>query len=68
VEEQARGDPEKAVEFRASVVEIIGDDLSRLQPGSEEAAALKRVLIEKGAWSQYLGPVRERSNRVIEWE
>ena len=37
-----------------SVVEIIGDDLSKLQPGSEEAAALKRVLIEKGAWSQYL--------------
>ena len=54
VEEQARGDPEKALEFRASVVEIIGDDLSKLQPGSEEAAALKRVLIEKGAWSQYL--------------
>jgi fumarylacetoacetate (FAA) hydrolase family protein len=54
VEEQARGHPEKALEFRASVVEIIGDDLSRLQPGSEEAAALKRVLIEKGAWSQYL--------------
>jgi fumarylacetoacetate (FAA) hydrolase family protein len=54
VEEQARGNPDKAVEFRASVVEIIGDDLSRLQPGSEEAAALKRVLIEKGAWSQYL--------------
>ncbi len=54
VEEQARGDPEKALAFRASVVQIIGEDLSRLKPGSEEAASLKRVLIEKGAWSQYL--------------
>lgn len=54
VEEQARGDAEKALAFRASVVQIIGEDLSRLKPGSEEAAALKRVLIEKGAWSQYL--------------
>src|SRR4051812_26994853 len=54
VEEQARGDAEKALAFRASVVQIIGEDLSRLKPGSEEAAALKRMLIEKGAWSQYL--------------
>ena len=68
VEEQARGNPEKAVEFRASVVEIIGDDLSRLQPGSQAAAALKRVLIEKGAWSQYLevgiGPDAEIFTKV----
>jgi len=54
VEEQARGDPEKAFAFRASVEQIIGEDLSRLKPGSDEAASLKRVLIEKGAWSQYL--------------
>ena len=54
VEEQARGDPQKAFAFRASVEQIIGEDLSRLKPGSDEAASLKRVLIEKGAWSQYL--------------
>src|SRR4051794_23891120 len=54
VEEQARGAPEKAGEFRAAIRAIIGDDLARLRPGSAEAAELKRVLIEKSAWSQYL--------------
>jgi fumarylacetoacetate (FAA) hydrolase family protein len=33
---------------------LIGDDLSKLVPGSPEAARLKAHLIEIGAWSQYL--------------
>src|SRR6202012_1190218 len=33
---------------------LVGDDLSKLKPGSAEAAHLKQVLIEQGAWSQYL--------------
>jgi fumarylacetoacetate (FAA) hydrolase family protein len=54
VEEQARGAPEKAVEFREAIRSTIGSDLARLKPGSPEAASLKRILIEKGVWSQYL--------------
>jgi fumarylacetoacetate (FAA) hydrolase family protein len=33
---------------------LIGDDLSKLVPGSAEAMALKQSLIEKKSWSQYL--------------
>jgi fumarylacetoacetate (FAA) hydrolase family protein len=33
---------------------LMGDDLARLKPGSVETAHLKQVLIEQGAWSQYL--------------
>jgi len=54
IEEQARGEPEKAAEIRAEIDTAIGDDLSALVPGSEEAMALKALLIEKGVWSQYL--------------
>ena len=32
----------------------MGDDLSKLKPGSAEAVRLKEVLIEQNAWSQYL--------------
>jgi fumarylacetoacetate (FAA) hydrolase family protein len=54
IEEQARGAPEKAAAVRASVQNHLGGDLAKLVPGSPEAAELKRVLIEQGAWSQYL--------------
>ena len=54
IEEQARGAPEKAEAIRASVQRQLGGDLAKLVPGSREAAELKRVLIEQGAWSQYL--------------
>jgi fumarylacetoacetate (FAA) hydrolase family protein len=33
---------------------LIGDDLSRLKPGSPAAMRLKDALIAQGAWSQYL--------------
>jgi fumarylacetoacetate (FAA) hydrolase family protein len=54
IEEQARGDAAKAEAVRGSVVAIIGDDLSRIKPGSAEARRIKDVLIAKGLWSQYL--------------
>jgi fumarylacetoacetate (FAA) hydrolase family protein len=54
IEEQARGSAEKAEGIRADIVSLIGHDLSRLKPGSAEAAAVKAKLVERGVWSQYL--------------
>lgn len=54
IEEQARGNPARAEAARKEIQSAIGQDLASLKPGSEEAAALKRLLIEKGLWSQYL--------------
>lgn len=54
IEEQARGAPEKAAEIRVAIKELIGEDLRLLQPGSQRAAELKTLLIEKNVWSQYL--------------
>ncbi len=54
IEEKARGNPAAASAIRAEIQSLIGDDLSKLKPGSEQAMALKQVLIAQGAWSQYL--------------
>jgi fumarylacetoacetate (FAA) hydrolase family protein len=54
IEEKARGNPAAAAEIRLHIKDIIGDDLSKLKPGSPEAMQLKQVLIAKGTWSQYL--------------
>lgn len=54
IEEKARGNPALADGIRKDITRLIGDDLSKLVPGSPEAMALKQVLMEKGAWSQYL--------------
>ena len=54
IEEQARGDPAKAESVRKAIVEVIGDNLASVHPGSPEAMRLKEVLIEQHAWSQYL--------------
>ena len=54
IEEKARGDHTAASAIRAEIVALVGDDLSRLKPGSAEAMRLKGVLIAQGAWSQYL--------------
>ena len=63
IEEQAGGDATRASQLRAELNEMIGQDLSRITPGSEEAMALKAALQERGAWSQYmevgLGPDAE---------
>jgi len=54
VEEQAKGDYQRAEELRSAVQETIGTDLSAIVPGSEEAMALKERLVALNAWSQYL--------------
>jgi fumarylacetoacetate (FAA) hydrolase family protein len=54
IEERARGNPSSAEAIRKEVVRLVGDDLSKLKPGSEQAMRLKQVLIDQNAWSQYL--------------
>lgn len=54
IEERARGNPAAAAEIRKEVTRLVGDDLSKLKPGSPEAMRLKDVLIAQGVWSQYL--------------
>jgi fumarylacetoacetate (FAA) hydrolase family protein len=54
IEEQARGDASRALEVRHAVIKIIGDNLSKVRPGSPEAMELKKVLVAQGVWSQYL--------------
>jgi fumarylacetoacetate (FAA) hydrolase family protein len=54
IEERARGDADAAAAIRSEVGRLVGDDLAKLRPGSAEALALKEVLVQQGAWSQYL--------------
>jgi fumarylacetoacetate (FAA) hydrolase family protein len=39
---------------RSEIRATIGDDLRKLKPGSDQAQALKELLIRKKMWSQYL--------------
>ena len=63
IEEAAGGDPDRAEGIRGEIVDMIGTDLSKIRPGSDEAERLKQDLIERGLWSQYLevgiGPYAE---------
>lgn len=54
IEERARGNPSAAAAIRAEITRLVGNDLSKLKPGSPEAMRLKDVLIAQQAWSQYL--------------
>jgi fumarylacetoacetate (FAA) hydrolase family protein len=54
IEEQAHGDASRADAIRARLRAILGDDLASVRPGSDEAARIKQILVEQGAWSQYL--------------
>ena len=54
IEERARGNAEAAVALRAEITGMVGEDFSKLKPGSPEAMRLKSMLLEQGAWSQYL--------------
>ena len=54
IEEQARGDANRADAIRHELSSILGDKLSGIVPGSPEAERVKQVLIARGAWSQYL--------------
>lgn len=54
IEEQAGGDSARANELRNDLQALIGTDLSKIAPGSEEAMSLKKALQARGAWSQYM--------------
>ncbi len=54
IEERARGDMAAAAAIRGEITRLVGEDFSKLKPGSAEATHLKEVLLAQGAWSQYL--------------
>ncbi|MEO0383825.1 MAG: fumarylacetoacetate hydrolase family protein [Pseudomonadota bacterium] len=54
IEEQAAGNADLAQEIRRKVQSVIGDSLSGVVPGSEQAMQIKSVLQDEGLWSQYL--------------
>ncbi|MGB0904451.1 MAG: fumarylacetoacetate hydrolase family protein, partial [Mangrovicoccus sp.] len=54
IEEQAAGDANRAAEIRTKVQAVIGDSLSGIEPGSDQAMQVKSVLQSEGLWSQYL--------------
>lgn len=54
IEERARGDSTRAAEAREEVKQLLGEELTRIRPGSPQAARLREVLVAQGAWSQYL--------------
>jgi fumarylacetoacetate (FAA) hydrolase family protein len=54
IEEQARGQPERAAAVRSEVEAAIGGAIDGLVPGSPQAMKLKQLLQAKGLWSQYL--------------
>ncbi len=54
IEEQAEGDADKAQDIRRKVQAVIGNSLSGIEPGSEKAMEVKRVLQAEKLWSAYL--------------
>lgn len=54
IEEQARGDSQRATSIRKDVLAALGGNYLNIKPGSSEAADVKKVLIGQGLWSQYL--------------
>lgn len=54
IEERTRGNPQSAAAIRSEIGRLVGHDLTKLKPGSAEAAKVKDVLIAQGSWSQYL--------------
>lgn len=46
IEERTRGDALQAQEIRQEEIALIGNDLSKIQPGSQQEARLKALLIE----------------------
>lgn len=54
IEEQAAGDATRANDLRSAIQASIGADLSAIRPGSLAADKLKKELLSRGAWSQYM--------------
>ncbi|MEM7359044.1 MAG: fumarylacetoacetate hydrolase family protein [Pseudomonadota bacterium] len=63
IEERAGGNAGMAKQVREQINQQLDIDLSELEPGSEQAMALKDILQKQGLWSQYLevgiGPYAE---------
>jgi fumarylacetoacetate (FAA) hydrolase family protein len=54
IEEQARGAPDRAAAARKEVEAAPSGAVEKIKPGSPQAAELKKLLQQKGLWSQYL--------------
>src|SRR3954454_17535196 len=54
IEEQARGAADGAAAARKEVEAALGGAVEKIKPGSQQAAELKKLLQQKGLWSQYL--------------
>jgi len=54
LEEQAKGDPARAIALRQQMQETLGANLADIRPGSDAAARLKADLMQNGLWSQYM--------------
>lgn len=54
IEEQAKGDPTRALAIRERLAPVLGDNLRGLVAGSEQAARVKALLQDMNLWSQYL--------------
>jgi len=68
IEEQAKGDPQRAEDLRRAIGDEIGAEIKSIKPGSPEAMRVKASLIKRGLWSQYLevgiGPDAEVFNKA----
>lgn len=54
IEEQAKGDPQRAQAIRGKLAPVLGDSLRGLVAGSQQAAKVKALLQDMDLWSQYL--------------
>lgn len=54
VEERSKGDRSLAADVRSIILDTIGEDLSKVKPGSPATLELKSRLVAAGMWSQYL--------------
>lgn len=54
IEEATCGDASVAAAARARILDAIGDDVASLRPGSPEAMAFRRAMLDAGRWSPYL--------------
>lgn len=54
IEERAGGDASKADAIRSELTQKLGNKLSDIVPGSNQASDVRDLLKEEGMWSQYL--------------
>lgn len=54
IENLAAGNPDAAVATRATIEAEAGSRLSRVTPGSPEAARVKQALVARGLWSPFM--------------